>query len=78
MPCPMGVEIPDNFSIWNRWAMFGQDDAIRESWTQRWDDKEKAKHCVRCGKCEAVCPQKLPIREALAQLQKELDELSLS
>ena len=38
-------------------------------------DSEKALHCVRCGKCEAVCPQKLPIRDSLAQLQKELDAL---
>jgi len=30
---------------------------------------------VRCGKCESVCPQKLPIRNALAQLQTELDAL---
>ena len=31
--------------------------------------------CIRCGKCEAVCPQKLPIRASLAQLQQELDAL---
>ena len=31
--------------------------------------------CIRCGKCEAVCPQQLPIRTALAQLQQELDAL---
>ena len=22
MPCPMGVDIPDNFSIWNKLGMF--------------------------------------------------------
>ena len=76
MPCPMGVEIPDNFSIWNQRAMFGRDEEIRKRWTERWDEKEKAKNCVRCGKCEAACPQHLPIRDALAQLQKELDELA--
>ena len=32
-------------------------------------------HCVRCGKCEAVCPQHLPIRDSLAKLQTELDNL---
>ena len=75
MPCPMGVDIPDNFSIWNKLGMFGQKDAIKAQWTTRFPDSEKALHCVRCGKCEAVCPQKLPIRDSLAQLQKELDAL---
>ena len=75
MPCPMGVDIPDNFSIWNKLGMFGQPEAIKAQWTARFPDSEKASHCVRCGKCEAVCPQKLPIRTALAQLQTELDSL---
>ena len=75
MPCPMGVDIPDNFSIWNKLGMFGQPDAIKQQWNTRFPDAEKASHCVRCGKCEAACPQHLPIRNALAQLQTELDQL---
>ena len=70
MPCPMGVDIPDNFSIWNKLGMFGQKDAIKAQWTTCFPDSEKALHCVRCGKCEAVCPQKLPIRDSLAQAAK--------
>ena len=65
----MGVDIPDNFSIWNKLGMFGQKDAIRQQWTAHFPDAEKASHCVRCGKCEAVCPQHLPIRDSLAKLQ---------
>ena len=75
MPCPMGVDIPDNFSIWNKLGMFGNKDAIRQQWTAHFPDAEKAIHCVRCGKCEAVCPQHLPIRDSLAKLQTELDNL---
>ena len=75
MPCPMGVDIPDNFSIWNKLGMFGNKDAIRQQWTARFPDAEKAIHCVHCGKCEAVCPQHLPIRDSLAKLQTELDSL---
>ena len=73
--CPMGVDIPDNFSIWNKLGMFGNKDAIRQQWTAHFPDAEKAIHCVRCGKCEAVCPQHLPIRDSLAKLQTELDNL---
>ena len=75
MPCPMGVDIPDNFSIWNKLGMFGNKDAIRQQWTACFPDAEKAIHCIRCGKCEAVCPQHLPIRDSLAKLQTELDNL---
>ena len=75
MPCPMGVDIPDNFSIWNKLGMFGQPDAVKQQWAAHFPDAEKASHCVRCGRCEAVCPQHLPIRTALAQLQTELDDL---
>ena len=75
MPCPMGVDIPDNFSIWNKLGMFGQKDSIRQQWTALFPDAEKASHCVRCGKCEAVCPQHLPIRDSLAKLQTDLDSL---
>ena len=35
----------------------------------------KASDCLECGLCVSVCPQKLPIRDSLAQLQKELDAL---
>ena len=75
MPCPMGVDIPDNFSIWNRLGMFQQPEAVKKQWTECFPDNEKALHCVRCGKCETVCPQKLPIRASLARLQEELDAL---
>lgn len=75
LPCPMGVDIPDNFSIWNRLGMFGQPQQVKQRWEAQFPDAEKAYHCIRCGKCEAVCPQQLPIRTALAQLQQELDAL---
>lgn len=75
MPCPMGVDIPDNFSLWNKLGMFGQKEDVKAQWEARFPQAEKAIHCIRCGKCEAVCPQKLPIRTALAQLQTELDAL---
>ena len=31
--------------------------------------------CIACGQCEEICPQHLPIRNALAQLQQELGQL---
>ena len=42
MPCPMGVDIPDNFSIWNKLGMFQQPEAIKAQWTLQFPDSEKA------------------------------------
>ena len=74
MPCPMGVDIPDNFSIWNKLGMFGQPEAIKHQWEAHFPDAEKASHCVRCGKCEAVCPQHLPIRENLKKIAEYFED----
>ena len=34
----------------------------------------KASDCIRCGKCEAVCPQHLPIRDLLADVAAEFEK----
>ena len=75
MPCPNGVDIPRNFSIWNQFGMYGNVGSMKWNW-DRMDDAAKAKNCVECGACEAACPQHLSIRENLAALQIELDEAS--
>lgn len=73
MPCPAGVNIPGNFSIWNHYSIYGNKEHLKVSWNNL-ADNEKAHNCVKCGKCEKVCPQKITIRDHLALLQKELDE----
>ena len=73
-PCPFGVNIPKNFDIWNKCFAYENFENAKKRWAEM-DDKEKAKNCVKCGKCEKKCPQKIEIRENLERLQKEMDEL---
>ncbi|MBN1891231.1 MAG: aldo/keto reductase [Clostridiales bacterium] len=75
MPCPFGVNIPENFKIWNEFAMFENDGHTRWAWNNMADDS-KAHNCTECGQCEAVCPQGLSIIEDLKTLQAELDEFA--
>lgn len=75
MPCPYGVNIPENFSIWNNYGIYNNTGSTKWSWTKGFADSAKAKNCVECGSCEALCPQKISIRENLKQLQEELDAL---
>ncbi len=75
MPCPAGVNIPGNFSLWNRFGVYGNVGDAKWHWSHDFKEEEKAKNCIKCGKCETVCPQKLNIRDNLATLQQELDNL---
>lgn len=69
MPCPAGVDIPKNFAMWNAYAMY-RSDYTREQWAKL--EADSAKACARCGKCETVCPQHLPIREHLAAVVADM------
>lgn len=76
MPCPAGVDIPKCFNIWNTYHIYeNKQEAVRR-WTTELDDVNKASSCVKCGKCERACPQHITIRDDLARLQLELDELA--
>lgn len=78
MPCPAGVDIPQCFRIWNQYHIYENVNEAKWNWTNGMEDAKKASNCVRCGRCEQVCPQHIAIREDLARLQAELDEVSMS
>ena len=75
MPCPSGVDIPKNFSIWNSYGIYRNVGEVKWLWANEITDQAKAKNCVECGLCEDACPQKLSIREDLKKFQKEIDVL---
>lgn len=75
MPCPAGVNIPGNFKVWNRYGIYGNKGDALHNWKNELNDSEKAACCIKCGKCETVCPQKLPIRQDLERVQNDFDGL---
>lgn len=74
MPCPAGVDIPGNFRVWNTYHMYQNYNMVKRSWERGLGDEKQAKNCVKCGKCEQACPQKLHIREDLEKVQADLDK----
>ncbi|TKG90682.1 aldo/keto reductase [Puteibacter caeruleilacunae] len=75
MPCPVGVDIPLNFSYLNTFHRF--DDRTTQQNTKimyyvTLSDQEKATNCKECGKCEGHCPQHIPIREKLKTVTQSL------
>ena len=67
--CPRGIRIPDMFSALNAHEAF-------HNWNTGYyynniitgNGHGKASECIKCGKCEKVCPQHLNIRELLTQV----------
>lgn len=73
MPCPAGVNIPGTFGCWNRYHMYQNYNVVKRHWEIDLGDAGQAKNCIKCGKCEAACPQHLHIREDLERAQADLD-----
>lgn len=72
MPCPHGVDIPRNFSLWNNFGMYHNPNELRFHYFGNMTNSNSiASMCKQCGLCESKCPQKLPIREHLKKLHEE-------
>ena len=58
--CPMNIAIPEIFNVVNRSRGSVHFRTVRE-YNIVTLGKGRASECVRCGQCEAACPQHLPI-----------------
>ncbi len=64
LPCASGVMIPRLFLIYNEFQRYENPEAAREDY-QSVPALGRASCCIRCGKCETMCPQGIHIREDL-------------
>ncbi|KRQ86229.1 General stress protein 69 [Caloramator mitchellensis] len=72
MPCPAEVDIPRNFAIYNNVFTYEDLEGSKHAYKNILSEKNRADKCVECGKCESVCPQKLPIRKLLKEVHSTL------
>jgi predicted aldo/keto reductase-like oxidoreductase len=84
MPCPNGVDIPQNFAIWNNVSMQDkgfQQWRIKRSYKKlvRTPDKVNLEQpngsaavCTKCGRCLPKCPQGIDIPTELAKCEAAL------
>lgn len=72
MPCPSGVDIPKNFACWNRMSMFDNKSLVSWSISEMKKNNSTADKCIKCGKCEKLCPQHISIRSDLEKVVKEM------
>lgn len=87
MPCPYGVNIPENFAFYNNCVNDGslppadkssslyneKKQAFVAKYKESIKDKELASVCVGCGECLSKCPQRIKIPDQMAKLTQLLD-----
>lgn len=76
LPCPSGVNIPENFAKYNDYFLFGSPemkDLYKFNYHTFISENENAAVCSKCGICEEHCPQNIKIIQELEKV-KELYE----
>ena len=75
MPCPAGVDIPACFNAMNVRQADGWFNGLREyiMCTSLKTNPANASICIKCGRCETLCPQKIEIRRELEKTSKKLE-----
>ena len=74
--CPMGIKIPDLFSIKNKQLLNGlpdHDPQLTARYARVTAESGKASECLQCGQCESVCPQNINIIERLADIAETIE-----
>jgi hypothetical protein len=74
MPCENGVNIPANFEMYNEAIMYDDPGTARQRYLRFMPEKERAKMCKQCKKCEEKCPQKIPISELMPKVHELLGQ----
>jgi len=72
VPCPNGVNIPLNFSLYNDSFMFKDEDLNFMLYNHMLTPEQKASNCAECSECEEHCPQQIKIPEELKKVHARL------
>ena len=72
--CPMHIRIPDLFDALNQKLAFNDDFQQMRYNNSLTLGYAKASECLKCGACEGICPQNLPIRELLEKVAAEFEK----
>lgn len=69
--CPKNIPIPDIFDALNQELIWGNPTRARKDYERAVHQRGTAADCIACRKCEATCPQHLPVTDLLAKAAQE-------
>lgn len=72
LPCPYGVNIPENFTLYNEAERYKNFSGPRWQYSHRLKEQERAGFCTHCRRCMDKCPQHLPIPDLMDQVHQGL------
>ena len=74
--CPMKIGISGSFTAMNILTLYKDLAGAKhqEGWLVGGHGLKSASECIKCGKCESVCPQHIHIREELEKVSEALGE----
>ncbi|MCX7017201.1 MAG: aldo/keto reductase [Candidatus Sumerlaeota bacterium] len=70
MPCPSGVNIPENFTLAQLDQAYGMAGLARQRYAQT---EGRARLCMECGQCLEKCPQGLEVPAHMRRIVERLD-----
>lgn len=65
MPCPQKIDIPRVMEYYNEWYLYDGNPKTKSAYYTWLSKGRRASDCIKCGACENVCPQKLPVTEVM-------------
>ncbi|MBE6894869.1 MAG: hypothetical protein E7483_04655 [Ruminococcaceae bacterium] len=72
MPCPVGINIPKIFEIYNKYEMFKSDWIIKDYLKEA---EVQPTECIGCGVCASHCPQAIAIPQKIAEFNSVAEKL---
>ena len=72
--CPMSINIPEIFKLYNAYLTFGEHSRPHLNYkTLLTLGSGRVSDCLKCGQCEAACPQHINIIERLEEMAEYFD-----
>ena len=68
--CPKDIGISASFTAMNMYTLYKnyESAANNEKWNVVYQGHKRANECIKCGRCELVCPQHIGIRKELVKV----------